>query len=178
MSLAPTVLTPTVPRTRGGEPGRNGTELVVGIGDLQIGRGGGIKTIVTHALGSCVGVFAWDPETKVGGCLHYMLPKAEGTADPDKFGDTGLPRLIRGVAPDKAAAMRLRIIACGGASMNNDSSLFRIGPRNITALKQFMWNMGLTLTAQDLGGNAPRTGRLDLGSGRVTVDSGPNSTIL
>jgi chemotaxis protein CheD len=152
-------------------------EVLVGIGDLQFGRPP-LRTIVTHALGSCIGVFAWDPQTQRSGCLHYMLPKSDGPQEPCKFADTGLPLLIKGVAPDKASALRLRVVACGGATMNRDSNLFRIGTRNIAALKQFLWHFGVALAAHDLGGTAPRTARLELATGRVTVDSGTRSTLL
>lgn len=153
------------------------SELVVGIGDLKSGRPP-TKSIVTHALGSCVGVFAWDPQSKQGACLHYMLPKSENEREPLKYADLGLPKLIRSVAPDKESAARLRLVACGGATMNGDTTLFRIGQRNITALKQFMWHYGLVLAAHDLGGTIPRTARLDLQTGRVSVDSGTRSTLL
>jgi chemotaxis protein CheD len=154
-----------------------GAEVVVGIGDLQFARPP-VRTIVTHALGSCIGVFAWDPETQRAGCLHFMLPRAEGGGEPAKYADTGLPLLLKGVAPDRSAARRLRLVACGGATMNTDANLFRIGARNVTALKQFLWHVGVTLEAHDLGGNMPRTARLDLTTGRVSVDSGQRSTLL
>lgn len=154
-------------------------EITVGIGDLQLGRPPA-RTIVTHALGSCIGVFAWDPETQVGGCLHYMHPRSTegGGGDPDKYADLGLPRLIKAVAPDREAARRLRIVACGGAQMNADNDLFRIGQRNAAALKQFLWHTGLVLSAHDLGGNVPRTARLDLRTGQVSVVSGTRNTVL
>lgn len=152
-------------------------EVSVGIGDMKIARAPA-TSVVTHALGSCIGVFAWDPETKVGGCLHYMLPKSEGGTEPLKYADTGLPLLIRGVAPEAAIAKRLRIVACGGAQMNTDSAMFRIGQRNVAAVRQFMWQFGLVLAAHDFGGNSPRTARLDLRTGQVTVDSASRSTML
>lgn len=154
-----------------------GSEVVVGIGDLQFARPP-VRSVVTHALGSCIGVFAWDPETQRAGLLHYMLPRADAGAEPAKFADTGLPLLLKGVAPDKATARRLRLVACGGATMNTDGSLFQIGARNATALKQFLWHMGLTLASHDLGGSSPRTARLDLSTGKVTVDSAGRSTLL
>lgn len=153
------------------------SEVTVGVGDLQHAAPP-TRTIVTFALGSCIGAFAWDPETLRGACLHFMLPKSEHDREPMKYADLGLPRLIRAVAPDKTVAARLRIVACGGATMNGDSGLFRIGQRNITALKQFMWHYGLVLAAHDLGGTQPRTARLDLQTGRVSVDSGSRSTFL
>lgn len=156
----------------------DGPELSVGIGDLKAGQAP-VRSIVTHALGSCIGAFAWDPETGRGACLHFMLPKADERAtEPHRYADTGLPKLIRAVAPDKAACARLRIVACGGANLNADSETFRIGSRNIAALRQFLWKYGLVLASHDLGGNAPRTARLDLQSGRVAVTSGDRSTLL
>lgn len=152
--------------------------ITVGIGDLGVGRAPVTRGVVTHALGSCIGVFAWDPETKIGGCLHYLLPRSDDPNSPLKFADTGLPRLVTGVAPTKAAALRLRIVACGGATLNGDGGMFRIGERNIAAMKNYFWTLGLVLAGQDVGGNQARTARLDLDSGLVTVDSGGRSLTL
>jgi chemotaxis protein CheD len=159
-------------------PRLRGAEVVVGIGDLQVGRPP-VATLVTHALGSCVGVFAWDPETHIGACLHFMLPKSDSPGrDPNKYADTGMPRLVRAVAPDTAVAQRLRLVACGGAVMNGDAGMFRIGQRNVAAVRQFLWHYGLVLAAHDFAGTEPRTARLDLATGRVCVDSGSRSTLL
>lgn len=151
--------------------------VVVGVGDLQIGRPPA-KAVVTYALGSCVGVFAWDPETRRGACLHYMLPRCEGDDAPHRYADTGLPRLVRLVAPDRTACRRLRLIACGGATVNGDRGLFRIGQRNIDALDRFLREVGLVLSASDLGGTTPRTARMDLATGKVTVGGGTRTLVL
>ena len=45
---------------------------VVGVGDMKVGQKGDI--IVTHALGSCLGLMLYDPVMKIGGMLHAMLP--------------------------------------------------------------------------------------------------------
>ena len=47
--------------------------LVVGIADLKLSKKSG-ELLVTYALGSCLGVAIHDPEAKVGGILHAMLP--------------------------------------------------------------------------------------------------------
>lgn len=151
--------------------------VTVGVGDLKFGRPP-VRAVVTHALGSCIGVFAWDPGTRRGACLHYMLPRSEGDVEPHRYADTGLPRLIRGIAPDRSSARRLRLVACGGATVNGDTGVFRIGERNIEALQRFLRDVGLVLSAQDLGGFSPRTARLDLATGKVTVGSGLRSLVL
>lgn len=154
------------------------TEVRVGIADLGMGQGPE-GTVVTHALGSCVGVFAFHPTTRLGACLHYMLPQSNGgDADPYKFADTGLPLLIRSVVDNRRDARQLRLVAAGGATLHRDSEMFRIGQRNVAALKAFFWKHGLVLAAEDLGGDQARTARLDLRTGLVTVTSNGSSHVL
>lgn len=69
-------------------------KIVVGVADMAVARDAH-KSIVTYALGSCIGVTLYDPVAKVAGMLHFMLP--ESTVSPDKaainpamFGDAGL----------------------------------------------------------------------------------------
>jgi len=152
-------------------------EVRVGIADLGMGRGPQ-GSVVTHALGSCIGVFAWHPVTKLGACLHYMLPKNPGEGTPYKYADSGIPLLIRSVVQSRREARKLRIVATGGANMQRDVELFRIGKRNIAALRALMWRHGLVLAAEDLGGCSPRTARLDLSNGQVTVQSGSQTLVL
>ena len=47
--------------------------LVVGVGDCKVSADPQSE-LVTYALGSCIAVSIWDPVSKVGGLLHFMLP--------------------------------------------------------------------------------------------------------
>ncbi len=56
--------------------------------------------IVTHALGSCLGVAVHDPVANVGGLLHAMMPEGrmsqeKAAANPFMFVDTGIPTFFR-----------------------------------------------------------------------------------
>jgi chemotaxis protein CheD len=69
-------------------------QVVVGVADMRVSNQQG-EVLVTHALGSCIGVAIYDPTAKVGGILHFMLP--DSNLDPGKaqehphmFADTGL----------------------------------------------------------------------------------------
>jgi chemotaxis protein CheD len=58
--------------------------------------------LVTHALGSCLGLMVYDPEARVGGLLHAMLPLSKinpekARSNPFMFVDTGVPRLFRAI---------------------------------------------------------------------------------
>ena len=51
-----------------------GNGLVVGVADMQIAVAAD-KQLITYALGSCIGLTAYDPVAKIGGLLHFMLPQ-------------------------------------------------------------------------------------------------------
>jgi chemotaxis protein CheD len=67
--------------------------LTVLVGDMKIGHYG--DTLITHALGSCLGLMAFDPDVKVAGLLHAMLPLSninpeKALVNPAMFVDTGV----------------------------------------------------------------------------------------
>ena len=71
---------------------------VIAVGDMKVGRSGDL--LVTHALGSCLGLMIYDPAAQVGGLLHAMLPLSKinpekAQANPFMFVDTGVPALFR-----------------------------------------------------------------------------------
>ena len=51
-----------------------GKQVSVGIADMKIVRQSG--TLITYALGSCIGITFYDPMIKLGALLHIMLPEA------------------------------------------------------------------------------------------------------
>ena len=56
--------------------------VIVGVSDMK-GSNDPETILVTHALGSCIGVVIYDAVAKVGGLLHYLLP--ESKLSPEKF---------------------------------------------------------------------------------------------
>lgn len=152
-------------------------ELVIGVGDGAVSRDPG-TTLVTYALGSCVALMIHDPVMHIGGMAHCMLPESadsqqERTTRPCKFADTAVPFLLRAVVELGGDRRRLVISAAGGAQIMDDNSMFNIGKRNCLAMRKALWKSGLLAHAEDTGGNEVRTVRMDLGSGRVWLQS-PN----
>ncbi len=93
----------------------------VGISEMAFGCESG-DLIVTHALGSCLGVAIHDAEACVGGILHYMLPT--GTLDAEKarksplmFGDIGIPAFFQEAYRLGARKDRMRVVIAGGANV-------------------------------------------------------------
>ncbi|MBN1759974.1 MAG: chemotaxis protein CheD [Chitinispirillaceae bacterium] len=147
----------------------------VGVSDMKIsGQAGDI--VVTHALGSCIGIAIHDPVAHVGGILHYMLPVSK--VDPEKaknnpmmFGDTGVPALFQEAYRLGAKKENLRVVMAGGAQVFGSGDFFDIGNRNIVIARKLFWKNGIMVAAEHTGGHIPRTMYLEVGSGTAWFTS-------
>lgn len=156
--------------------------IVVGVADLAVAKEPG-KSIVTYALGSCIGVTLFDPVAKVGGMLHFMLPEAKGSpekaaANPAMFADSGVPLLFQKAYKLGAERSRLVVCAAGGAEILAEDGHFRIGARNRTMLRKLFWQNNVLLAADDTGGSQSRTMTLNLATGTISIRSQGKETVL
>ena len=145
-------------------------QIVVGMADCRV-AGGAEQVLATYALGSCIGLALYDPQTKVGGLLHFMLPDstidpARGKSNPYMFADTGIPLLLEQVCGMGALKRRLIVRAAGGAQMMDQENVFEIGKRNYLAMRKLLWKAGILLHAEAVGGVRSRTVRLELATGK------------
>jgi len=146
---------------------------IVGVSDMKYSSDPD-SVIVTHSLGSCIGITVYDPVKKVGGLLHFQLPNINGeSACPNvnyfKYADTGIPRLFRKIYELGGDRQRLEVKAAGGANIMDPNGFFNIGKRNVIAMKKLFWKNGIFISGEDLGGECWRTMFLEIGSGRVLV---------
>jgi chemotaxis protein CheD len=153
--------------------------VVVGMADCQVSNSRD-QVLITYALGSCIAVAIHDPVAGVGGLLHYMLPEsaispAKAGENPFMFADTGIPRLFRWAYECGAEKRRLVVRVAGGAQVMDREGVFNIGKRNYLALRKILWKAGVLVQGEDVGGNASRTVRLEVGSGRFWL-RGPGSS--
>ncbi len=151
----------------------------VGMADYKVGSAP--STIISYGLGSCIGISLYDPQTKVGGLLHIMLPdstQARPTENPAKFADTGLPLMLKDVLALGANRARLVAKIAGGAQMfafQNATDIMRVGTRNAEAAKKILKDLNIKVIAEDTGGNYGRTVSIDLNTGVYkvkTIDKG------
>lgn len=85
-----------------------GEVIKVGMADLKNCKAP--NTLTTLGLGSCIGLTLYDPVTKIGGLVHYMLPdstKLKNNTNIAKFGDTGIRELLRQILALGANQRRL-----------------------------------------------------------------------
>lgn len=150
--------------------------ITVGIADINVVKNE--DTLVTYALGSCVGICLYDSQIKVAGLAHIMLPSstqlASVTNQPYKFADTGIKELVKMMSANGASPQRLKAKIAGGAQMFaavSNSSLANIGERNVAAVKQWLALLRIPIIAQDTGKNYGRTLYLDAETGTMRIKS-------
>jgi len=155
-----------------------GTRITVGVGDLAVSNQKGYE-IVTHSLGSCIGIIIYDQAAGVGGLLHLMLPESSlnptrAAQQPAVFADTGLPLLFKSAYNLGAKKGRMRVVVVGGSQLLDQSGRFNIGQRNYAAVRKLFWRNNVLIDAEDVGGQVNRTVGLEVGSGRIwlKVNSG------
>lgn len=156
--------------------------IVVNVSDARVSRNPE-DTLVTYSLGSCIAVAAYDPVARCGGLLHYQLPAssldtARAEQNPCMFADTGMSLLLKELAGAGAHKTRLKVKLAGGAQMLDERGIFSIGKRNHTAIRKILWQHGLLLAAEQVGGSEPRTLYLSVADGSAVVRSAGASTTL
>ncbi len=149
--------------------------VVIGVGDMAVSNN--VSTVLsTYALGSCIGVIAYDAGCKCGGILHLMLPEAavspqKAAVQPAMFADTGLPLFFKALLGLKAERHRLKLFVTGGASVLAGQDPFKIGERNIRVTMDFIANNRLNVVHAETGGTINRTVHLELGTGIANLIS-------
>ena len=150
-----------------------GELIKVGMADLKAGRPP--DTLTTLGLGSCIGLTLYDPVSKIGGLVHYMLPdstKLKNNTNIAKFGDTGIRELLKQVLASGANQRRLVAKIAGGAcmfEMSGLSSVGNVGARNAEAAKEILKELKIPLVAEDTGLNYGRTVELKCETGEYVI---------
>ncbi len=146
----------------------------VGIGQLVV-TNEPTAVLVAYGLGSCIGVSVWDPQARVGGLVHVLLPDSEGRRpdpkEPARFADVGIDSLVQKIVAAGGSPRRLVVKMAGGAAVLGPANAekFKIGERNAEAIKQRLRRHGLNPVAVDTGGVKGRTLEMHLATGKTFV---------
>jgi len=144
-------------------------------GESRVGRGNGVLAVA--GLGSCVAVMIYDPETKVGGLAHVLLPDPTFASEPERrwrYASTAVPELIRELVFAGANRARLRAHLVGGSSMFEEimpKTQPNIGERNVAAARSALQEAGVPIIGEQVGGTSGRSVEFDLIEGRVRISS-------
>jgi chemotaxis protein CheD len=141
------------------------------------------EILATYYLGSCIGLALHDARVGVAGLLHAMLPEA--SIDPEKarrnpamFVDRGVQALVDALLAMGATRRGIVAKAAGGAAVFNDHGMFRIGERNLAALRKVLWRNEILLVGEDVGGAQARTMYVSVATGRVLLRTGTEQVEL
>jgi chemotaxis protein CheD len=109
--------------------------------------------------------------------LHFLLPESTLNAEraarqPGTFADTGIPLLFQAAYKAGADKRRLRVTLLGGAAVTGGSTGVDVGRRNALMAKKMLWQNGVLVKGESLGGTDTRTVTLSAATGLIQVTRG------
>jgi len=136
-----------------------------------------MHVLATYSLGSCIGVCLYNRAEHTGGMLHYLLP--ESSANPQRakdnpfiYADTGMKALLKKLISTGIKKNQITVKVAGGAKrLKVTAKNFDIGKRNYLAIRKILWENGMFIDAEEVGGCLPRTLYMSIADGTVIVKS-------
>lgn len=121
---------------------------------------------IATLLGSCVSVCLWDPQLRIGGLNHFMLPRHAGCSGMDMDvllgGNYCMEALMNAMLSRGARKARLQAKAFGGGSVVVALATgTRIGQINAEFACEWLAREGIPLRASDMMGPWARKVILD-----------------
>lgn len=153
--------------------------VTVGIADLNVVKSP--DTLITYALGSCIGICLYDSAVKVAGLAHIMLPLSteatQGGGNKRRYADTGIAELIQKMNAQGAMTARMTAKIAGGAQMFSvNSAVFNIGERNVAAVKKVLASYNIRIIAEETGSNYGRTQLFHADTGAMEIRAATKQT--
>jgi chemotaxis protein CheD len=144
------------------------------VADFAVAKGDAV--LATIGLGSCVAIAIHDPQLRIGGMAHVLLPSealSRDAANRAKFPSTAVPLLVEEMRLLGARGPFVAKIV-GGASMFGallPAGGINMGERNTIASRMALDLAGIRLAAEDVGGDYGRSVYFHVLDGRVLVRS-------
>jgi len=133
-------------------------------------------TLLKMILGSCAGVFLFDPVLAMGGGTHYMLPH-HGSGHPSaRYGDIAIPKLLENFRALGSNCKNLEAKVFGGGSMLSalrempGNHCGHIGQRNVEIAKDILAAASIPLAERDVLGSRGRMVTMVSSTGKVTLE--------
>jgi chemotaxis protein methyltransferase CheR len=131
----------------------------------------GEPTIVRTVLGSCVAACIYDPDKRVGGMNHFMLPHGCATDwVPTRFGTHAMEALLAELKNLGADRSRLRAKIFGGVHvLRTTGGSNPIPDDNVAFVRKFLVAQGIPVEREKVGGDLPMMLRFETHTGRAFV---------
>ena len=128
-------------------------EIYISQGEDAVGASS--EMVISTILGSCISLCLWDPERKVGGMNHLLLPEmSDGVEGVHSAGAVAMEQLINRLVKIGAERTLLRAKLFGGSSML--SGLTDIGARNVAFGQAYLTAEKIPCDKESVGGNRAR----------------------
>jgi chemotaxis protein CheD len=113
---------------------------------------------IVTILGSCVSCCLFDPQKKIGGMNHFILPADDRgvLSNSTRYGAYAMEVLINAILKLGGEKKNLIAKAFGGGRILAAIKNANIGQRNAEFLQQYLKEEGIALDKADLGGNHAR----------------------
>lgn len=153
-------------------------EVFLRPGELHFGNA---KTRIRTLLGSCVAIVLWQPQLRIGGMCHFMLPhRPPGRRDASldgRYGEDAMQLFMRELrrTATSPGGYRTRLIGAGRMfeRAGDAAAGIDICARNTQAARELVLRHGFVLHSQALGGHGHRSVVFDVWSGDVWLKQVP-----
>lgn len=148
--------------------------IIVGVAQFRVERAP--VSLVTMALGSCLGIVLYEPASRIGALAHAMHPTRErvkNNANRSKFVDSVIPILVDRMVREGARRENIVAKLFGGARMFESykgcRGVAQIGDENVNSARRMLKEMNIPVVGECVGGTNGRTIAFDLETGKVMV---------
>lgn len=142
---------------------------ILGIGEYAIANNDE-DFLITYALGSCVAVIMYCPIKHVAAMAHIAMPETIRTSSvgmdkPAYFADSAIPLMVKTmVGKHNCSPEKLLVQLVGGAESRSKTDPFKVGSKNVDAIKRLLREYQMRYSAEHVGGHKSRTVTFDLSS--------------
>ncbi len=132
------------------------------------------RILTASALGSCIAISIYDPQKRVGGMAHIMLPgraPVNNSSNQSRYAENGIEDLIRQITSYGSNISRLHCIIAGGANVlkREDDTVCKM---NIDSTLETLKEKGLKIDAYSLGGEMRRRIKFNIEDGIISCKEG------
>ena len=147
-------------------------EIIVEVSSFYIA--GNPTQLMCLGLGSCLGIAMYEPQAKLGGLAHAMLPlfqEGRNKTNLAKYVDTSIYLMVDGILEKGGKKNNIYVKLVGGSRMfaNITDDTLDIGRRNIKAAHETLKKERIKLKAEEVGGTCGRTIYFDLTTGKIQI---------
>lgn len=124
---------------------------------------------VCYGLGSCIGLFIFDPTRRITGAAHIPLSSNAKTAVMLKGASDMIEQMLTRFKVFGIPSSKLAAKLAGGAKVVYGTQ--RIGEKNINTILNELNGRGIAIMATDVGGSISRTARFNSVTGDLTIST-------